>query len=81
MRRGAVAGGVAVVVVVGGGSALAWTMDGGEAQAGNAVKLRTVAVSRGDLVDTETVDGKLTHDGVREVWTGASGVVTWAPEK
>ncbi|MFI0407624.1 peptidoglycan-binding protein [Actinomadura sp. 3N508] len=79
MRRGVVAGGVAVVVVVGGGSALAWTAEGGEARAGNAAKLRAVAVSRGDLVDTETVDGKLTHDGVREVWAGASGVVTWAP--
>ncbi|WP_243719591.1 peptidoglycan-binding protein [Actinomadura sp. KC06] len=81
MRRGVVAGGMAVVVVVGGGSALAWTADGGEAQAGNTAKLRTAVVSRGDLVDTETVDGKLTHDDVREVWTGASGVVTWAPEE
>ncbi|TDD28320.1 HlyD family efflux transporter periplasmic adaptor subunit [Actinomadura sp. KC06] len=72
---------MAVVVVVGGGSALAWTADGGEAQAGNTAKLRTAVVSRGDLVDTETVDGKLTHDDVREVWTGASGVVTWAPEE
>ncbi|MFI0371252.1 peptidoglycan-binding protein [Actinomadura sp. 1N219] len=79
MRRGVVAGGVAVVVVVGGGGALAWTVDGGEAQAENTAKLRTAAVGRGDLVDTETVDGKLTHDDVREVWTGASGVVTWAP--
>ncbi|TMR06367.1 HlyD family efflux transporter periplasmic adaptor subunit [Actinomadura soli] len=72
---------MAVVVVVGGGGALAWTVDGGEAKAGNTAKLRTAAVGRGDLVDTETVDGKLTHDDIREVWAGASGVVTWAPKQ
>ncbi|MGH3244415.1 MAG: peptidoglycan-binding protein [Spirillospora sp.] len=81
MRRGVVAGGVAVVVVVGGGGVLAWTVNGGEAAAGHEVPLRTVVISRGDLVDTETVDGKLTYGDVREVWTGASGVVTWAPEQ
>ncbi|WUI02205.1 peptidoglycan-binding protein [Spirillospora sp. NBC_00431] len=81
MRRGVVAGGVAVVVVVGGGSALAWTVRGDEAEAGHVAALRTVAVGRGDLVDTETVDGKLTYGDIREVWTGASGVVTWAPEQ
>ncbi|TYK45983.1 peptidoglycan-binding protein [Actinomadura decatromicini] len=80
MRRRVVAGGVAVGVVVTGGSVLAWTWDGGEAKAGSAVPLTTAVVSRGDLVDTEKVDGKLTYDGVRQVWTGASGVVTWAPE-
>ncbi|WP_433462697.1 peptidoglycan-binding protein [Spirillospora sp. CA-128828] len=81
VKRVVVAGGVAVAVVAGGGSALAWTMDGGEAEAGHETRLTTVAVSRGDLVDTEEVDGKLTYDDVREVWTGASGVVTWAPKE
>ncbi|MFI0487208.1 peptidoglycan-binding protein [Actinomadura sp. 9N215] len=81
MRRGIVAGGVAVVVVAGGGSVLAWSADGDEAETGHEAPLRTVAVGRGDLVDTETVDGKLTYGDVREVWTGASGVVTWAPEE
>ncbi|WP_346043902.1 peptidoglycan-binding protein [Actinomadura chokoriensis] len=81
MRRVVVAGGVAVVVVVGGGSALAWTMDGSEAEGAHAARLATAVVSRGDLVDTETVDGKLTYDDVREVWTGTSGVVTWAPKQ
>ncbi|NVI88362.1 peptidoglycan-binding protein [Actinomadura sp. BRA 177] len=74
-----VAGGVALVVVVGGGSALAWTAGGSEAEAGHEAPLGTAVVSRGDLVDTETVDGRLTYGDVREVWTGASGVVTWAP--
>ncbi|WP_149264852.1 peptidoglycan-binding protein [Actinomadura sp. K4S16] len=72
-----VAGGVAVVVVVGGG-ALVWDRDGSQAQGAQA-PLATAVVSRGDLVDTEKVDGKLTYDGVRDVWTGASGVVTWVP--
>ncbi len=74
-----VAGGVAVVVVVVGG-ALVWDRDGSEAQGAQA-PLASAVVSRGDLVDTEKVDGKLTYDGIRDVWTGASGVVTWAPEE
>ncbi|MEO3829406.1 peptidoglycan-binding protein [Actinomadura sp. B10D3] len=68
------------VVVVGGGGALAWTLDGGEAAAGPASPVATAVVSRGDLVDTEKVDGTLTYGDPREVWAGASGVVTWAPE-
>ncbi len=78
--RRAVAGGVAAAVVAGGGGALAWTTGGGEAQ-GAPAALSTAVVTRGDLVDTEKVDGKLTYDDVREVWSGVSGVVTWAPEQ
>ncbi len=81
VRRVVVAGGVAVAVVAGGGGALAWTMDGSEPESVHEARLGTAVVTRGDLVDTETVDGKLTYGDVREVWTGASGVVTWAPEK
>lgn len=72
-----VAGGVAVVVA--GVGAFAWTRDGNQAQGAQA-PLATAVVSRGDLVDTEKVDGKLTYGDVRDVWAGASGVVTWAPE-
>ncbi|TDC73108.1 peptidoglycan-binding protein [Actinomadura sp. 7K507] len=79
MRRLVVAGGVAGLVV--GGGVLAWSADGEEAEAGQEARLATAVVSRGDLVDTETVDGKLTYDGVRTVWAGASGVVTWAPKQ
>ncbi|MGP4023397.1 peptidoglycan-binding protein [Actinomadura sp. 3N407] len=79
MRRLVVVGGVAGLVVVAGGGVLAWTVDGDEGEAGQGVRPATAVVTRGDLVDTETVDGKLTYDGVREVWAGASGVVTWAP--
>ncbi|MEV3921916.1 peptidoglycan-binding protein [Actinomadura coerulea] len=78
MRRVVVAGGAAVAVVVVGG-ALAFTGGGSRAQE-TRVPLATAVVSRGDLVDTEKVDGKLTYGDVRDVWTGASGVVTWAPE-
>ncbi|RFS82921.1 HlyD family efflux transporter periplasmic adaptor subunit [Actinomadura spongiicola] len=74
-----IAGGAAVLSLVGGG-ALAWSADGDEAEAGPRTRPATAAVTRGDLVDTETVDGQLTYADVREVWTGASGVVTWAPE-
>ncbi|MES9541669.1 peptidoglycan-binding protein [Actinomadura sp. NPDC000600] len=78
MRRVVVAGGVAVAAVVAVGGAAVWSRDGSEAQGAQA-PLATAVVSRGDLVDTEKVDGKLTYDGVRDVWTGASGVVTWVP--
>lgn len=72
-------GGVAALVV--GGSVLVWVADGGEAEAGRQVRLDTADVRRGDLVDTETADGRLTYDGAREVWGTVSGIVTWAPEQ
>ncbi|MGI5208404.1 peptidoglycan-binding domain-containing protein [Spirillospora sp. CA-108201] len=78
MRRVVVAGGVVVVAGVVGG-VLVWGRDGSQAQGARA-PLATAVVSRGDLVDTEKVDGKLTYGDVRDVWGGASGVVTWAPE-
>ncbi|OLT10116.1 hypothetical protein BJF79_05235 [Actinomadura sp. CNU-125] len=55
--------------------------DGGETRAGRTAAPATAPVVRGDLVDTETVDGTLTYADVTSVWTGASGVVTWAPEQ
>ncbi len=79
MRWVLVAGGVAVVVA--GGSAVAFARGGDQAEAGHEVKLTTAVVTRGDLVDTEKVDGKLTYGEPRDVWTGASGVVTWVPEQ
>ncbi|MFC5748769.1 peptidoglycan-binding protein [Actinomadura rugatobispora] len=79
MKRALVVG-AAVTVVAGGGAAFALTGDGGEAQAkGGDVKLSTASITKGDLVDTEKVQGTLTFDGEQSVWTGASGVVTWAP--
>ncbi|MFB4314652.1 peptidoglycan-binding protein [Actinomadura sp. 21ATH] len=78
MRR-ALAAGAAVTVVAGGGAAWALAGDGGRARANGKPEPATAAVTRGDLVDTEKVDGTLTYGGERSVWTGASGVVTWAP--
>ncbi|WP_307801738.1 peptidoglycan-binding protein [Actinomadura violacea] len=75
------AGGAAAVVVAAGGGALAWTSDGGHRAEAREVRLGTAVVTRGDLVDTEKVDGKLTYGDEREVWAGTSGVVTWAPEQ
>lgn len=68
-------------VSLAGAGAFALTLDGGEAEAGPDAPLGTAVVTRGDLVDTEAVDGRLTYDDVRSVWTGAQGVVTWAPER
>ncbi|MFF5263647.1 peptidoglycan-binding protein [Actinomadura viridis] len=78
MRRVLAVG--AAVTVVAGGAAFALTADGGEAEAkGDEVELTTASIVKGDLVDTEKVDGTLTYDGEQSVWAAASGVVTWAP--
>jgi peptidoglycan hydrolase-like protein with peptidoglycan-binding domain len=79
VRRAVAAGGVAAVVVAAGGGVLAWTSDDGKGAERQPARLGTAAVTRGDLVDTEKVDGKLTYGDEREVWAGTSGVVTWAP--
>ncbi|WP_344589301.1 peptidoglycan-binding protein [Actinomadura vinacea] len=73
--------GVAVTAVAGSGAAFVLAGDGGEAQATGGVKLSTASVTRGDLVDTEKVEGTLTYDKEQSVWAGASGVVTWAPSQ
>nr|WP_113702423.1 peptidoglycan-binding protein [Nonomuraea lactucae] len=65
---------------------MAWTAvavlgDGGTgpaATAGPSVPA-TAEITRRDLVDTKTVTGALTYSGEREVSTGGSGTVTWAP--
>ncbi|WP_242906661.1 peptidoglycan-binding protein [Actinomadura terrae] len=79
MKWALVVGGVVVVGVGVGAVVLSW--GGDEAEARRGVRLGTAVVSRGDLVDTEKVDGRLTYVGARDVWTGASGIVTWAPKE
>ncbi|WP_018656729.1 peptidoglycan-binding protein [Actinomadura flavalba] len=71
-------GAAGAAAVVAGGAAFA---AGGDAPPAGAAPApgATAPVTRGDLVDTETVDGTLGHAGARQVWTGASGTVTWAP--
>ncbi|MFD0856505.1 peptidoglycan-binding protein [Actinomadura adrarensis] len=72
------AAGVAVTVGAGAAFALAGA-DGDEVQA-TSVETSSAPITRGDLVDSEKVDGTLTFDGEQDVWSGASGVVTWVPE-
>ncbi|QFG26861.1 HlyD family efflux transporter periplasmic adaptor subunit [Actinomadura sp. WMMB 499] len=76
MVAGAVAGAVAV-----GGAVAVRAAGGEEARAGRTAAPATALVERGDLVDTETVDGTLTYADVSDVRTGANGVVTWAPRE
>ncbi|WP_026400524.1 peptidoglycan-binding protein [Actinomadura rifamycini] len=80
MRRAAVAAGAVVGVGVAAGAAV-WAAGDEPARAGRTGPPATAPVQRGDLVDTESVDGTLTYAGVRNVWTAASGVVTWTPAR
>ncbi|WP_329521528.1 peptidoglycan-binding protein [Spirillospora sp. NBC_01491] len=72
--------GAAVTVVAAGGAAVALSGGGGGGEA-HAAALGTATVSRGDLVDSEKVDGTLTFEDERQVRTGASGTVTAAPKE
>jgi peptidoglycan hydrolase-like protein with peptidoglycan-binding domain len=72
------AGGAVVVA----GSVAIFGMGAGTSTSGNAAKATatlpkaTAAVERGDLTDTETVDGTLGYGGKRSPVNGASGTVT-----
>lgn len=81
-RTYAVAAGVLVVVAAGGGTAW-YTLHGGAApaHASGATPVTTAAITRGDVVDTESVDGTLAYTGERSIAAAASGVVTWAPDE
>jgi peptidoglycan hydrolase-like protein with peptidoglycan-binding domain len=82
-RRGYfVAAGVLAVAVGGGGTAAFVMADqGGLAATASAAPSSAAPITRGDVVDTESVDGTLTYSGERNVATGASGTVTWAPDE
>jgi peptidoglycan hydrolase-like protein with peptidoglycan-binding domain len=83
-RRGyLVTAGVLVVTVGGGGTAAAFVMnDQGEpAKPASALPSATATITRGDVVDTESVDGNLTYADERTISAGASGTVTWAPDE
>ncbi|GAA4232461.1 peptidoglycan-binding protein [Actinomadura meridiana] len=77
-RRFVIAGAVAVAAVAAGGAVLS-ARDGTGTAAAERRPLDTVQVSRGDLVDTKSVDGTLTYAGEREVTGAAAGVVTSMP--
>jgi peptidoglycan hydrolase-like protein with peptidoglycan-binding domain len=77
-----VAAGVLAVAVGGGGTAAFVVNDqGGPAQPKSNLPAATAAITRGDVVDTESVDGTLTYGDERSLSAGANGVVTWAPDE
>jgi peptidoglycan hydrolase-like protein with peptidoglycan-binding domain len=79
-RRGYFVMAGALAVAVGGGGTAAFVMNDhdGTAKPPSTLPSATTAITRGDVVDTESVDGTLTYSDERTVATGASGTVTWA---
>ncbi|WP_106402095.1 peptidoglycan-binding protein [Actinocorallia populi] len=81
MRRKAVAAGAVLALVAGGAAvALATGEDEGVAETKTG-GLATADIRRGDLVDTERVDGELGYGEERTLTAGVQGTVTWAPEE
>jgi peptidoglycan hydrolase-like protein with peptidoglycan-binding domain len=80
-RRGYyVTAGVLAVAVGGGGTAAFVMNDQGEpTRPASALPSTTAAITRGDVVDTESVDGNLTYADERTIAAGAAGTVTWTP--
>ncbi|GII85681.1 peptidoglycan-binding protein [Sphaerisporangium siamense] len=75
-RLAAVSAGV-TAVLAGAATAAVMSTGTGTAEAPpKAAPSRTAEVTRGDLVDTTTVDGSLTYTGERRVYAGAAGTVT-----
>jgi len=70
----------ALVVVVGGATAAYLVNDGDDGSSGGAssVPTSTAPITRGDVVDSESVDGKLTYSDSRTIATAGS-VITWVP--
>jgi peptidoglycan hydrolase-like protein with peptidoglycan-binding domain len=82
-RRAYIVAAGVLAVAVGGGTA-AYVLQGGDDKgtAGqNALPTAIAPITRGDVVDTESVDGKLTYADERSLPAGASGVVTWVPDE
>ncbi|GAA3217169.1 peptidoglycan-binding domain-containing protein [Actinocorallia longicatena] len=76
-RRRALAAGAVVVAASGGG--LFAVLQDGSTQPAAAKSVKTADIERGDLVDTENVDGTLTYGDERNLTAGPAGVVTWTP--
>jgi peptidoglycan hydrolase-like protein with peptidoglycan-binding domain len=69
-----------IVVAVGATAVLVINDRGGEpSRSASAVPTSTAPITRGDVVDTESVDGKLTYSDSRSITAGGAGVVTKAP--
>ncbi|WP_066364590.1 peptidoglycan-binding protein [Herbidospora mongoliensis] len=78
MRKGLLAGGVAVAALAGGG-VVAASFD--EPVTPAPAPVRTAEITRGDLADAETVAGTLGYENRRELPNAAKGTVTWTPEE
>ncbi|MGW0886030.1 peptidoglycan-binding protein [Streptomyces sp. NPDC002671] len=70
-----------LVVIVAGAATAALTLKRDDSSAGKAEEtaIATAPVTRGDVVETESVDGKLTYVDERTIPATADGVVTWIP--
>jgi hypothetical protein len=74
----------ALVAAVAGGTAgvLALSGDGpGAATPASSISQSTAEITRGDVVDTESVDGELVYPDERTIPATAHGTVTWTPAK
>jgi peptidoglycan hydrolase-like protein with peptidoglycan-binding domain len=82
-RRGYLVTAGVLAVAVGGGAAAAFAMnDQSEAATpASAPPSATATINRGDVIDTESVDGNLTYADERTIAAGATGTVTWAPDE
>jgi peptidoglycan hydrolase-like protein with peptidoglycan-binding domain len=80
-RRNVILTASAIVVAAGGGIAVTAAAGGGDDSAAAVPGLpkATGTVTRGDLIDTETVDGALGYGDEQLLVAGASGTVTWLP--
>ncbi len=82
-RRTRIVAATAVVVVAGAG-AVSWATglfdgDSGNTTATAASRLSTAKVERGDLVETQGVDGTLGYGDAWGISSAAQGTVTWLP--
>lgn len=79
-RRYVIFAGLLVMVAGSATAAFVINRDGGRSSGSmNAVPTATAPIVRGKVVDTESVDGKLTYSDSRSVPAGGSGVVTKTP--
>ncbi|MBO8192445.1 peptidoglycan-binding protein [Streptomyces oryzae] len=72
-----------LVVAVAGAATAALTLqkDGASTDHAEETATATAPVTRGDVVETESVDGKLTYAGEQSISATANGVVTWVPSE
>jgi peptidoglycan hydrolase-like protein with peptidoglycan-binding domain len=83
-RRTRIVAAIAVVVVAGAAGAVSWATglfdsDSGSTTATAASRLSAAKVERGDLVETQDVDGTLGYGDAWGISSAAQGTVTWLP--